>query len=70
MKRNELAGSACPRLKVRQDLLSKPILSGFQALDCAEADLTVDVFGQIEVKGTLDDGLVIEDISELLSALP
>jgi hypothetical protein len=50
------------------DVLSKPILSGFEALDSAKTNLTIDVFRQIEVKGTLDDSLVIEDVLKLMSA--
>ena len=53
-----------------RNLPSEPILSGFQALDGTETDLTIDVFGQVEMKGTLDNRLVIEDVLELMSAGP
>jgi hypothetical protein len=50
------------------DVLSKPILSGFEALDGTKSNFAVDVFGQIEMERALDDSLVIEDVLELMSA--
>ena len=53
-----------------RNLPSEPILSGLQALNRSETNLAVDVFGQIEMEGALDDRLVIEDVLELMSAGP
>ena len=50
------------------DVLSKPILSGFEALDGPKTNLAIYMFRQIKMKGTLDDSLVIEDVLELMSA--
>ena len=50
------------------DVLSKPILSGFEALDGTKTNFAIDVFRQVEMKGALDDSLVIENVLELMSA--
>jgi hypothetical protein len=50
------------------DVLSKPILSGFEALDGTQTNFAIDVFRQIEMERTLDDSLVIEDVLKLMSA--
>jgi hypothetical protein len=50
------------------DVLPKPVLSGFKALDRTKTNFAIDVFRQIQMKGTLDDSLVIEDVLKLMSA--
>ena len=47
---------------------AEPVLSALQALDRTETNLAVDVLSQVEMKGALDDRLVVKNILELKSA--
>jgi len=52
----------------RKKVPSEPILSAFQTFDRTETNFAVDVLSQVEMKGALDDCLVVEDILKLKSA--